>query len=132
MTASEQSPYVRLHPSFIRATIRILVQFLLVALIAYCWQGYYQHLWWSRDYFLSLLIPFVIAPLVVCIVWVPCEFEFTDAEVTIHFLLRPVQTASWDDLQYYGWFRGVYGLQFHTEPTVTFYPGALPRASGSC
>jgi len=99
----------------------------VVTAAAYFWQGYHQNLWWSRGYFLTLLIPFTIAPAIVCVAWVPLQFEFSDTELTIRFAFRPQRTVSWDDLQYYGWFEGVYGLQFHSSGTFTFYPDALPR-----
>ena len=100
---------------------------LALATVAYFWQGYHQNLWWSRGYFLSLLIPFTVAPVVVCVAWVPLQFEFSDTHLTIQFAFRPQHVVPWDDLQYYGWFEGVYGLQFYTSGTFTFYPQALPR-----
>jgi len=118
---------VQLHPSFIRAAASVLAWMLALTALMYFWQGYHQNLWWSGGYFLNLLIPFTIAPAVVCIAWVPLHFEFTDTELTIQFPFRPPRTVSWDDLQYYGLFEGVYGLQFHTSGTFTIYPAALPR-----
>jgi len=117
----------QLHPSFVRAAASVLALMLAVTAAAYFWQGYHENLWWSRGYFLSLLIPFAIAPVVVCVAWVPLQFEFSDTELSIQFPFRPLHTVPWDHLQYYGWFEGVYGLQFHTSGTFTFYPAALPR-----
>jgi len=51
---------VQLHPSFLRAAAWVLVLMLALTTVAYFWQGYYQNLWWSRGYFLSLLIPFTV------------------------------------------------------------------------
>jgi len=118
---------VQLHPSFLRAAAWVLVLMLALTTVAYFWQGYYQNLWWSRGYFLSLLIPFTVMPVVVCVAWVPLHFEFSDTELIIQFAFRPLHTVPWDDLQYYGWFEGVFGLQFHTSGTFTFDPAALPR-----
>jgi hypothetical protein len=117
----------QLHPSFLRATASVLASMVAVAAAGYFWEGYHNHHWWSRDYLLSLLIPFAIMPAVVCVVWVPWRLEFSPTELTIQFLFRPLHTIEWDDLHYYGWFRGVYGLQFRTSGTLTFYPQALPR-----
>ncbi len=117
----------QLHPSFFRAAIVLLIWFVGLAAATYFWQGYYQHHWWSRDYFLTLLIPFALLAIVVCLVWVPWRLEYSDTELTIQFLFRPLHVLAWEDLQYYGWFRGVYGLQFHNEGTFTFYPQAFPH-----
>ena len=97
---------VQLHPSFLRAAAWVLVLMLALTTVAYFWQGYYQNLWWSRGYFLSLLIPFTVMPVVVCVAWVPLHFEFSDTELIIQFAFRPLHTVPWDDLQYYGWFEG--------------------------
>jgi hypothetical protein len=114
----------QLHPSFVRAAASVLTWMVVITAAAYFEQGYRQNLWWSRSYFLSLLIPFAIAPVVVC---VALQFEFSETELTIQFPFRPLRTVPWDDLKYYGWGEGVYGLQFHTSGTFTFYPAALPR-----
>jgi hypothetical protein len=66
-------------------------------------------------------------PAVVCLAWVPAQFEFSETHLTIRFPLRRLYTLPWDDLEYYGWFEGVYGPQFHTVGTFTFYPQALPK-----
>jgi hypothetical protein len=117
----------QLHPSFLRAAASVLAVMVVVTTAAYFWQGYHQNLWWSRGYFVSLLIPFAIAPIVVCVAWVPLQFEFSETELTIQFPFRPLRTVPWSDLQYHGRGGGLYGLQFHTSGTFTFYPAALPR-----
>ncbi len=117
----------QLHPSFFRAAARILALFIALAAAAYFWQGYYGHHWWTRDYILSLLIPLAIVPTLVCVVWVPLRLECSPTRLTIQFLFRPLYSVAWDDLEYYGWFRGVFGLQFRSSGTFTFYPQALPR-----
>jgi hypothetical protein len=116
-----------LHPSFLRAAATVLMWMFALTVVAYFWQGFYQNLWWSRDYFFSLLIPFTIMPIVVCVAWVPLRFEFSETELTIQFPFRSLQIVPWGDLEYYGWFEGVYGLQFYASGTFTFYAAALPK-----
>ena len=77
---------------------------------------------------LSLLIPLTIAPLFVCAIWVPRRFEFTETHLTVRMPFRAEETVAWDDLEYYGWFEGVYGFQFHRAGTLTFFPSAFPRS----
>ena len=114
----------RLHPSFVRAAASILAWMVLLAALTYLFQP-------NLD-FHSLATGFLVGSLItsvfVCIVWIPSEFELSATHLTIRFPLRPIVTVPWDDLEYYGWFKGVYGLQFHGAGTFTFYPQALPRA----
>jgi hypothetical protein len=117
----------QLHPSFLRAAASVLALMVAWTAATYFWEGYHNHHWWTQDYLLSLLIPFAIMPAVVCLAWVPSQFEFSDTHLTIRFPFRRLRTLAWDDLEYYGWFESVYGLQFRTAGTYTFYPQALPR-----
>ena len=117
----------RLHPSFIRASASILGGLLFLTGAVYLWQGYYEQLWWSRGYMLSLLIPLSIAPLVVCMIWVPTRFEYSEKELRVQLPFRALETVNWDELEYYGWLEGVYGLQFRDGGTLAFLPSAFPR-----
>jgi hypothetical protein len=118
---------VRLHPSFFRTTASVLALLAALAAVTYFWEGYHHHHWWTGGYLVSLLIPFVIMPLIVCFAWVPSRLEFNDTELIIQFPLRGLRTIPWDDLEYYGWFEGVFGLQFHAAGTFSIYTQALPR-----
>ncbi len=117
----------RLHPSFLRAAASTLVLFTALTAATYLWQGYHDHHWWTRGYIFSLLIPFAILPLFICLAWVPTRFEFSETHLTVQFPFRSLETVAWDDLEYFGWFEGVYGMRFHTAGTLTFYPQAFPR-----
>src|SRR5260370_42555579 len=119
---------VQLHPSVLRGAMWVLSWLVAVTAIAYVRQGFYEHHWWTRNYFFSLLIPFAIAPAFVCFMAVPSQLEFTDSNFIIRFPFRRSHTAAWDDLEYYGWFEGVYGLQFPEAGTFSLLPHALPRA----
>jgi hypothetical protein len=118
---------VRVHPSFARAAASVLALMILGTAVAYLWQGYREHSWWSHNYFVSLVIPFTIVPVIVCVAWVPSQFEFNDTHLTIRFPFRPLRIVPWDDLQYYGWLEGVYGLQFRNAGTFSLLPQALPK-----
>jgi hypothetical protein len=118
---------VQLHPSFLRAAASILVLLVALAAATYFWEGYHNHHWWTRGYIVSLLVPFAFMVAVVCLASVPSHLEVSDTHLTIRFSFRRLRTVPWDDLEYYGWFEGVYGFQFHTAGTFAFYPQALPR-----
>ena len=117
----------QLHPSFVRAATSVLALLVALAAVTYFWQGYHEHHWWTRAYFVSLLIPFAIGPLAVCFATVPSRLEFSDTQLIIQFPLRRLRTIPWDDLKYYGWLEGVFGLQFYTAGTFSIYPQAFPR-----
>jgi hypothetical protein len=99
----------------------------LVTAFAYFWQGYRENHWWTRDYMLSLLIPFSIAPLVVWFMFVPSRLEFSDSEFTIQFPFRPLHTLNWSDLQYYGFGENVFMIQFAGVGTFQIFPQAFRR-----
>jgi hypothetical protein len=95
--------------------------------VSYIWQGYREHQWWTLGYIVSLLIPFAVMVSFVYLMAVPSRLEFTDTHLIIRLPFRRPQNAAWDDLEYYGWLEGVYGLQFRTAGTVSFFPQALPK-----
>jgi hypothetical protein len=99
----------------------------LVTAFGYFWQGYRENHWWTRDYMLSLLIPFSIAPLVVWFMFVPSRLEFSDSEFTIQFPFRPLHTLNWSDLQYYGFGENVLMIQFAGVGTFQIFPQAFRR-----
>ena len=118
---------VRLHPSFLRAAASVLVLLAALAAATYFWEGYHDHHWWTRGYWISLLVLFPVMVAVVCLAAVPSHLEFTDTHLTIRFPFRRLRNVAWDDLEYYGWLEGVYGLQFRTAGTFSLYPQALSR-----
>src|ERR1044072_9423861 len=66
-----RSMSVQLRPSFFRCAAWMVAIMLVLAVITYFWEGYRENHWWTRDYMLSMLIPFVIGPLAVWFVFVP-------------------------------------------------------------
>src|ERR1700720_4189341 len=118
---------VELHPSFLRGALSVLSWLVALTAITCLWEAYHEHHWWTRDYFLSLLIPFAIMPAFVCFMAVPWQLSFSDTHLTIQFLWRRVHTVAWEDLEYHGWGEGVYGLQFRGAGMFSILPRALPR-----
>jgi hypothetical protein len=101
---------------------------LALAVIAYFWQGYRENHWWTRDYILTMLIPFVIVPLAVWLMFVPSQLEFSDSQITIKFPFRPLHTFSWSDLHYYGAGPNVFMIQFAGVGTFQIFPQAYRRS----
>jgi hypothetical protein len=119
---------VQLHPSFLRASAAVVIIFLPITVVAYLWQGYHEHHLWTRDYLVSLLIPFTIGPIAVAMMFVPRRLEFTDTHFIIQLPLRPVHTLSWDDLQYFGPGNNVFMIQFAGIGRFQIFAHAFPRA----
>ena len=122
---------VYLRPSFLRCATWVILALAVVTGLAYFWQGYRENHWWTRDYMLSLLIPFSIAPLVVWFMFVPSRLEFNDSEFTIQFPFRPLHTLNWSDLQYYGFGENVFMIQFASVGTFQIFPQAFRRGEWS-
>lgn len=101
---------------------------LLLAVITYFWQGYRENHWWTRDYMLTMLIPFIIVPLAIWLMAVPSQLEFSDSQITIKFPFRPLHTLSWSDLQYYGAGHNVFMIQFVDIGTFQIFPQAYRRS----
>src|SRR5438309_9473439 len=74
---------VRLHPSFLRAAASVLVLLAALAAAAYFWEGYHDHNWWTRGYWISLLVLFPVMVAFVCLAAVPSHLEFTDTHLTL-------------------------------------------------
>src|SRR2546425_1209729 len=119
---------MQLHPSLARACATVVAMLLAVTAIAYFWQGYHGHHWWTRDYILSLLIPFTIAPIAVCLMFVPSRLEFSDTAFVIQLPFRRLYTLSWDDLRYYGRGKNVFMIQFSGVGTFQIFAQALRRS----
>ena len=119
---------VRLQSSFLRSTIAVLTAIVGVALVSYLWQGYHQHHWWTREYILSLMIPAVIAPLAVWLMFVPRRLEFSDTVFTIQFYLRCAHTLKWEGLKYYGRGNNVFILQFAGKKSFQIFSHSFPKA----
>jgi hypothetical protein len=113
----------RLHPSFARAAASVIVWLLLLIPLTYLFQPSLDYRSWATGFAVASLL----MPLFVCVIFVPLQLEWSTTHLTIRFPLRPLCRVPWDDLEYYGWFKGVYGLRFRGPGTFTFYPGALPR-----
>ena len=118
---------VQLHPSFLRGAAWVLRCFVVVCVFSYLWEGYREHLWWTRGHIVSLLILLAIAVPSVCLMDVPSHLEFTDTHLIIRHPFRRLKNAAWDDLEYYRWGESGYVLKFRTAGTISFLPQALPK-----
>jgi hypothetical protein len=119
---------VQLHSSFIRAGASVLAAIALLTGATYFWQGYHENHWWARDYLISLLIPFTIAPFAVCIMFVPRRLEFSDTHFTIQLPFRRLYTMEWEDLDYYGSGPNVFMMQFSGVGTFQIFAQAFRRS----
>jgi hypothetical protein len=119
---------VRLHPSFARAAAWVIALLIPITAGAYFWEGYHEHHWWKRDYFISLLIAFTIAPFAVCIMFVPTRIEFSDTRFTIQLPFRRVYALDWAALEYYGDGENVFMMQFAGVATFQIFAQAFRRS----
>ncbi|HEV2805928.1 MAG TPA: hypothetical protein VGW57_13475 [Chthoniobacterales bacterium] len=119
---------VRLRPSFFRCVAWVAAGMLVLTVITYFWEGYRDNHWWTRDYILSLLIPFVIAPFAIWLMFVPSHLELSDSHLTIKFPFRRLQTLAWCDLEYYGAGPNVFMIQFAGSGTLQIFPHAFSRS----
>lgn len=118
---------VRLQPSFIRSSTTVLIAIVGVTALSYVWQGYHQHHWWTRGYMLSLVVPVVLGPVAVWLMFVPRRLEFTETDFTIQFYLRRLHTLPWDELKYYGRGNNVFMLQFVGQEAFQIFSSAFPK-----
>jgi hypothetical protein len=114
---------VQLHPNFLRGAAWVLSWLVAAVVVTYFWKGHH----WTIGYAVSLLIPITIFISFVCFMSVPSRLEFSDTHFLIQFLFRRVHKIPWDELEYYGWLEGVYGLQFRSAGVFGFLPQALSR-----
>ena len=118
---------VQLRPNFFRCAAWVVTAMLLLAVIPYFWQGYRENHWWTRDYMLTMFIPFIIFPLAIWFMFVPSQLEFSESKITIKFPFRPLHTLSWSDLQHYGSGPNVFMIQFVGTVTFQIFPQAFRR-----
>lgn len=117
---------IQLRPSFIRCAFAVAVSLLFVSAIAY-FLDRYQETNWPREYMLTLLIPFAIAPTLVWFMFVPKRLEFSETQFTIQFPFRPLHTLDWSDLEYYGAGENVFMIQFASIGTFQIFGQAFRR-----
>lgn len=118
---------VRLQSSFLRSSFAVLIGIGSVTLLPFLWQGYHNQNWWSQGYLMSLLVPAVIGPVAVWLMFVPKRLEFTDTYFTIQFFLRRVRTLPWEELKYYGRGNNVFMIQFDREQAFQIFTYAFPK-----
>jgi hypothetical protein len=117
----------QLHSSFVRAAALVLTVIVLLTGATYFWQGYHENHWWTRDYFVSLLVPFTIMPLAVCVMFVPRRLEFSDTHFTIQLPFRQLYTMEWENLESYGSGPNVFMIQFSGVGTFQIFAQAFRR-----
>lgn len=118
---------MQLRPSFLRASTLVVAALVVVTAVLYLWQGYYEHRWWTRDYILSLFIPFSIAPIAVWFIFVPTRLEFNDTHFSIQMPFRRLYTLPWSDLQFYATGRNVFMIQFSGAGTFQLFAHAFRK-----
>jgi hypothetical protein len=119
---------VQLRPSFLRCVAWVTLGLVVVTAATYFWEGYREHHWWTRDYILTLLVPFAIVPVVVWFMFVPRRLEFNDSEFTIQYPFRPLHILEWADLKYYGPGPNVFMIEFIDVGTFQIFPRAFRRS----
>ena len=119
---------VQLHPSFARAAAPVVAVVTGLTAATYFWQGYHEHHWWRRDYIISLLIPFTIMPLAVCVMFVPRRLEFSDTHLRVQLPFRRLHTIAWADLEHYGSGENVFMIQFSGVGTFQIFAQAFRRS----
>lgn len=117
----------RLHPSFVRALISLAVSIGIFAIVGCFLYGERTRDGWIRGFAVVFGMSFVFLGSIVCMAWVPSEFECSETHLTVRFPFRQRRTLVWDDLECHGWGEGIYGLQFKSAGSVDFYPQAFPR-----
>lgn len=73
-----------------------------VTLAGYLWQGFHDGYWWPVEYFISLLLPFIIMPLLCWIFFVPLDLVVSDTSLVIRYPFRSRHEIAWNELQSWG------------------------------
>jgi hypothetical protein len=116
-----------LTPNLPRAFVRVFLLVFLVTAIAAVWQRYHDGHWWSADYFASLVIPLLLMPTFVCLMFVPRCIHWSATEFQIQPRFGRAQTLPWIQLYAYGSGNNVFLLQFTGVSTFQIFAGAFPR-----
>jgi hypothetical protein len=116
-----------LKPGFVRAFSSVAILFVVVSVIAYFQQGYFEHRWWSLSYAESLLIPFTVMVTVIWLAFVPKTLEISDTHFTVQFPFRKRQTFTWEALKYYWYGHNVFCVEFDGPLTFQIFPGAYQK-----
>ena len=115
---------MQLNPSFPRLALSAFRLMFAVALVAYFFQGFVEHKWWSLQYCLTLLIPIVVMTVAVWFMFVPKYLRFDNNHIQFQFFLRPAYGLLWSDLYRWGNIRNVLILQFTGGKSVQIAPSA--------
>ncbi len=117
---------LELTPSIQRVTVRLTGLMVVGCLSAYLWQGYYQNLWWSTTYVISLLVPFAVMLVAIWIMFVPEYLAFSEASLTIKPRFRALRELPWSSLSRWGKGEGVFCLNFRGSPSIQIFAHAYP------
>ena len=96
----------RAEASLGRASARLLLEPLALAMFSALVSRGFDGPWWSSGYVASLAIPLLILPTVVCFFLVPRSIGWTSAEFQLCPLLGRVETLPWSRLCSLGHGRG--------------------------
>lgn len=115
-----------LTPCFWRFSSYIIAILIVILLIVFYYQGYVIGNRENANAALSLIIPTILLPLFIWIVFVPEKLSYSDNEITIKMRFGQLNTIGWTDLKYYGTGRGVFLLEFNDCPTFQIFSIAFP------
>jgi hypothetical protein len=114
-----------LAPSLLRAFIRVFLLILAVTTFGAVYQRYSSGVWWSPDYFVSLIIPLLFVPTCVCLMFVPRWIRWSKSEFHIQPRFGAPRCLSWATLYAFGNCNNVFLLQFTGVATFQILAGAF-------
>ena len=124
---SEDQTSKTLTPNLARAFLRVFLLILFVSAIVAVFERYDNGQWWSADYFASLVIPLLLMPICVCLMFVPRRIRWSATEFEIQLRFGRIQTLPWTQLYAYGSGYNVFLLQFTGVSTFQIFAGAFRR-----
>ena len=114
-------------PNLTQAFLRIFC--VLLALIAFgaIADRYRLGHWWTADYFASLIIPLLLMPTAVCLMFVPRRIRWSPTEFEVQPRFGRAQVLPWTQLYAFGNGNNVFLIQFRDVPTFQIFAGAFDR-----
>ncbi len=123
----EESIARTLKPDLWRALRRVFFQGLIVTVICCFLERFLKGHWWSGDYWVSLTLPLVLFPVVVCLMFVPRSIRWSAEEFEIERRFRSVKRLRWSQLHAFGELGDLWLLQFSGAGTFQIMGGAFRR-----
>ena len=98
---------------------------LFVSALADYYQYYKSGHWWDSNYCATLIIPFLLMPTFVCLMFVPRRIEWSEIEFKIQTRFGQTRMFPWEQLYAYGSGKGVFLLKFDDVSTFQIYAAAF-------